>query len=264
MALASRTRATLREYWADRLGVTPTAFTRPGVAVGPANEGGIQLFVGDGWAVVGAPASLVRTVETRADALDVIEYTVVDGGDGSDADDADHTDHAGDGNADAATAVRSWLESFDAVERVIGPTFYGYADWTAFDPIDSAARPLEADDEPAYDALRNAVPDEEWERGGTPLVPGETVGHFVDDELVALAGYAVWDDLLAHIAVVVHPGHRGDGHGRRVVSRVTELALENGLLAQYRTADAWPWSVDLAEGLGFERFATASLGIVEE
>ena len=244
MGLTRRTRRTLCAYWAERLGVTADAFDRPGVAVGPANEGGIQLFAGDEWWVVGAPASLVGTVESRADAL--------------------VSNERGIGSADTTDAVRSWLESFDAVERVIGPAFYGYTDATAFRPIESSARPLGTDDESAYDAFRRAVPDEEWDRGGTPLVPGDTVGHFVDEELVALAGYSVWDDLLAHVAVVVHPDHRGDGHGTRVVSRITELALERGLLAQYRTADAWPWSVGLAERLGFERFATASLGIVAE
>ena len=60
---------------------------------------------------------------------------------------------------------------------------------------------------------------------------------------------------------MTHPDHRSSGHGRAVVSLVTERALEVGLVPQYRTADTWPWSVALAEGLGYERFATSYRGV---
>ncbi|WP_435348428.1 hypothetical protein [Haloarchaeobius sp. HRN-SO-5] len=44
----------------------------------------------------------------------------------------------------------------------------------------------------------------------------------------------------------------------------TERALGAGLWPQYRTLDACPWSVALAEGLGFEQFATGSLVVVAQ
>ena len=60
---------------------------------------------------------------------------------------------------------------------------------------------------------------------------------------------------------MTHPDHRSAGHGRAAVSLLTDRALDAGLLPQYRTADTWPWSVALAEGLGYERFATSYLGV---
>jgi GNAT superfamily N-acetyltransferase len=158
--------------------------------------------------------------------------------------------------------VRDRLEAVVAPERVLGPAFYGYVDPTTFDPVDDEARVLETDDESAFETLRAAVPDEEWANGGPEFRPGETVGRFVDD-LVAVAGYDVWDGLIAHVAVVTHPDHRSSGNGRAAVSLLTDRALDAGLLPQYRTSDAWPWSVALAEGLGYERFATSYRGVCD-
>ena len=146
---------------------------------------------------------------------------------------------------------------------MLGPAFYGYADPTTFDPVDDEARVLDESDESAFETLRAAVPGEEWNQGGPAFAPGWTVGRVVDGALVAVAGYDVRGGLLAHVAVVTHPDHRSAGHGRAVVSLVTERALEVGLVPQYRTADAWPWSVVLAEGLGYERFATSCRGVRE-
>jgi GNAT superfamily N-acetyltransferase len=242
MSLATRTRWTLRRYWADRLGVTPDAFEDVGVTVGTANEGGIQLFVTEDAVVVGAPAAILDSVEQATDEL-------------RDTDE---------------DAVRSWLAEFDAVETVLGPTFYGYADRETFTAAngdarirDSDARVLDSDDESAFRRLQNVVPDDEWRQGGPQFTPGETVGRVVDDELVAVADWLPWDGLLAHLAVVTHPDHRNAGHGRRVVARATEQALGEGLVPQYRTSDAWPWSVTLAQNLGFERFTTAYLGVCQ-
>jgi GNAT superfamily N-acetyltransferase len=236
MPLAARTYWTLQRYWADRLGVSPSAFEKQGMSTGHANEGGVQLFSLDGALVIGSPASLISSLDRRS------------------------SDFAA-SSADDSVFIKNWLADFDTVTRVIGPAFYGYADRETFDSVASAARVLTSDGESAYDILRAAVLDDEWEQGGMDFVPKETVGLYVDNDLVASAGYDVWDGLIAHLAVITHPDHRNKGHGRAVVSRATERALADGLLPQYRTADAWPWSVALAENLGFERFATAYLGV---
>ncbi len=235
MTLSSRTRTTLRDYWSHRLGVEKTAFDSSGVSVGVAEEGGVQLFRSGDSLVVGAPESLADELRQRATALKSLDCT-------------------------NSQSVRTWFAQFGTVAAVLGPTFYGYTDDESFDPLPSDARLLTVGDEPAYDRFRATIPEEEWSNGGTPFTPGETVGLFQGDDLVALSGYEVWDDFIAHVAVVAHPDdHRGDGNGRAVVSRMTEHALTAGLVPQYRTVDAWPWSVALAEGLGFERFATAML-----
>lgn len=238
MTLATRTRWTLRRYWAARLGIAPTAFEESGVTVGPTDdEGGIQLFATDDAVVAGVPNSRLDTVEQRIDALT--------------------------GRGDDEDAVRTWLSDVDAVETVLGPTFYGYADRETFTAVDSDTRVLGAEDEDAFRRLQNATPDDEWSQGGPQFRPGSTVGRFVDDELVAVAGFEPWDELLAHLAVVTHPDHRNERHGRNVVASATEQALSDGFVPQYRTSDKWPWSVALAQNLGFERFATGYLGVCQ-
>ena len=239
MGLTSRTLWTLRHYWGGRLGVPPTAFDESGVTVGPAEEGGIQLFFRNDAAVVGAPDALRDSVESRVTALASVD-----------------TD-----NADEAPG---WLTHFDGIEQVLGPTFYGYADRETFNPMESNARVLTSSDSSSFQTFQSHIPDDEWEQGGMQFTPGETVGLFVDGKLIAIAGYNVWEGLLAHLAVVTHPDHRSQGYGQAAVSRATEQALATGLLPQYRTSDAWPWSVMLAQNLGFHRFTTAYFGIHQQ
>jgi GNAT superfamily N-acetyltransferase len=233
MTLSTSALDSLVPYWANRLGVDDDAFDRTGVTVGSADEGGMQLFQREETLVVGAPERHVAAV--REQFIDSDSSVVTE-----------------------ENSLRRLFGPLGTVTTVFGPTFYGYADERSFVPVVSDARLLTEDDTSAYERFRTKVPDEEWGNGGPAFDLGRIVGLFDDDELVA-AGYDVWDDFLAHIAVVVHPSHRGEGHGRSVVSRAAEQALSDGLLPQYRTSDEWPWSVALAESLGFERFVTATL-----
>lgn len=236
MGLTSRTLWTLRRYWADRLGVPSGAFEESEVTVGLAEESGVQLFCRNDALVVGAPNALVESAKDQGEALETLDTDTVD-------------------------EVHEWFTYFDGIEQVLGPTFYGYSDRETFSSIESDARVLTSADNTAYQTFRSSIPDEEWEHGGMQFTPDETVGLFVDGKLVAIAGYDVWDGLLAHLAVVTHPDHRNQGYGKAVVSRATEQALADGLLPQYRTSDAWPWSVTLAQNLGFHRFTTAYFGV---
>lgn len=234
MTLSPGTLDSLVSYWATRLGVDDDAFGRTGVTVSSADEGGIQLFQRGETLVVGAPESYVMEVRKRFTCRDSSVVT-------------------------KGNALLRRLDPLGTVSAVFGPTFYGYADEGSFVPVASDTRLLTETDTSAYERFRTKIPDEEWENGGPQRGSGTVFGLFDNDELIAAAGYTVWDDFLAHIAVVVHPNHRGKGHGRSVVSRATEQALSDGLLPQYRTSDEWPWSVALAESLGFERFVTATL-----
>jgi GNAT superfamily N-acetyltransferase len=196
------------------------------------------MFERDDTLAIGAPQSLIESLRGRADDLASIDAT-------------------------DPVAIREILHDLGSIEAVLGPAFYGYVDRETFTPIESSARTLIAADSSAYNRFRTTVPDAEWERGGSGFEPGQTLGLFVGETLVAVAAYEVWNDLLAHLAVVTHPDHRGEGYGRAVVSRATDRALTEGYLPQYRTLNAWPWSVALAEELGFERFATSMLVLVD-
>lgn len=234
------TERVLETYWAAQLGVPADAFEQDGVVVGEtAHDDGVQVFVREGTVAVGAPSTLVA--ECRAHADELVSVTV-----------------------DDPAALGRWVtDRIVPVETVLGPAFYGYTDAESVAPVESPARVLTATDEGAYGRFQRAVPADEWDAGGPAFEPGETVGIEADGRLVAAAGYEVWDERIAHISVVTHPDYRSRGLGRAVVSRATERALDAGLWPQYRTLDAWPWSVALAEGLGFERFATGSLVVAQ-
>ncbi len=244
MALNPSTTGAIDAYWAERLGLgcDPADFERPGVSVCAADEGGIQLFRRNGSTVLGVPASLVDAIRERRSELDSLEL------------DSD--------------PIREWLSSDDDIEisdsdTVLGPAFYGYVDESTFTPvetvaaIDSGIRRLTDDDTDAFDRFRMVCPDEEWSAGGTELAPNRTIGAFADDRLVAVSDHECWDERIAHITIITHPEYRNRGYGHAAVSLTTEQALATDLLPQYRTLDAWPQSVALAEGLGYERWATS-------
>jgi hypothetical protein len=92
----------------------------------------------------------------------------------------------------------------------IGPAFVGYSDLKNFRPSfsNSTRRPT-VQDEKAVDILRSACAVEEWEHGGSEFRPSAMVGAFRGQELAALASYQLWDEQIAHIAVVTHPAFRG-------------------------------------------------------
>ena len=72
--------------------------------------------------------------------------------------------------------------------------------------------------------LRAACPVQEWEAGGSEFRPSTMVGAFKGQELAALAGYQLWGDQVAHIAIVTHPAFRGQGYATTAVSTLTKFA----------------------------------------
>ena len=150
-----------------------------------------------------------------------------------------------------------WSAIFeDGVEAVVGPAAVRCADRGTFRAItgDGSVRTLGPQDEAAVARLRAACPPREWEHGGSEVVHPQA-GAFSDDELVALAGYEVWGNRIAHISVITHPAHRGRGLGAAVVSHAASLALDRRLVPQYRTLEANASSIAIAERLGFEPYA---------
>jgi RimJ/RimL family protein N-acetyltransferase len=73
-------------------------------------------------------------------------------------------------------------------------------------------------------------------------------------ELLALAGYEVWNDTIAHIAVVTHPLHRGRSLGGAAVALAARHALQARLVPQYRTLRANAPSLGIASRLRFREY----------
>ena len=107
---------------------------------------------------------------------------------------------------------------------------------------------------PSLSYVMHASPRRGTTRGPSSAVAA--VGVFRGDALAALASYKLWGDRIAHIAIVTHPAHRGGGLGKAAVSAMSRVALERGLVAQYRTLCANTPSMGIARALGFQRYAT--------
>jgi GNAT superfamily N-acetyltransferase len=152
---------------------------------------------------------------------------------------------------------RSTLEAFASAlapvaAKVIGPAWIGYAHDEI--PTGNAARMLGPDDAAALVSLEQACSAEEWQHGGSEI--GQpTAGVFHADRLVAVAGYEVWGETIAHIAVVTDPHFRGHGYGRAAVASVASEAQRRGLIPQYRTLEGNAGSMRIASALGFRLFA---------
>lgn len=156
-----------------------------------------------------------------------------------------------------------WRAVFGArVDRVVGPAAIAYADAGTFRglSIDAELRPLTEADRPALDALRDAMPAEEWDHGGGDLGGMPVFGAFADGVLAARAGYEVWGGRIAHLSVATHPAHRGRGRGAAVFASATRAALEAGLVAQHRALQSNTQSLRIARRLGFVPYA-ASLAV---
>jgi RimJ/RimL family protein N-acetyltransferase len=154
------------------------------------------------------------------------------------------------------TFLRTWLG--DRVDQIIGPAFIGYADRATFQAIEpNVACLLGARDHQQVATLRAACDAAEWEHGGSALGPNPIAGVYAGRQLVALAGYQVWGGDLAHIAVVTHPKHRGQGYACAAVSKLTETVLAHDLVPQYQTLDSNRPSLHVAQKLGFVRYGTS-------
>jgi RimJ/RimL family protein N-acetyltransferase len=144
------------------------------------------------------------------------------------------------------------------VVAIVGPAFVGYNDQKHFQPyLSGSTRRLTSRDEKEVDMLRAACALEEWEAGGSEFRPNAMVGAFRGQELAALAGYQLWGEQVAHIAILTHPAFRGQGHATAAVSTLTEMVFERALVPQYRTLETNAPSLAVARRLGFVRYATS-------
>jgi GNAT superfamily N-acetyltransferase len=145
----------------------------------------------------------------------------------------------------------------DLISDVIGPVFVGYAEVVTGIPR-HPVQLLGAKDTAHISALEAACDATEWDHGGSVLGEAAVMcGVFSGGTLAALAGYEVWDTTVAHISIITHPEHRGQGYGHSAVAFLAKHAAWKKLLPQYRTMQANVPSMAIAQSLGFEHFATS-------
>lgn len=233
--LAPETIATIEQFWSSFLGCEPDQFhTARTIAVQHADTladyQGIFIFQCLEALVVSVPAYLLDRIRSEAECLEA---------------------------SDLYRVGRIQALSGSSAGRLIGPVYHGYADAASLCPVGNAhVRLLAAADQAALDDLRAAFGIEEWQEAGSMTLDLPLAGRFVGSTLVAVAGYKVWEECLAHICVATHPGQRGQGFGMAVASSISETALRHRLVPQYRALETNRASVSIARRLGFEHYAT--------
>lgn len=231
--LDPHTRAAIDSYWSSFFGCAPSALSAEGTLVvghvGLEGYQGLWLFRRRQTLIVSVPVATVDLYRRACGGLRTADFDRID-------------------------AVRAQLPQ--PIERIIGPASIAYTDRQHFRPRASAvARLLQPKDAAAYAALRQACGTLAWEHGGSAWGSQPLAGAFIGDTLAALAGYELWGAQIAHIAVVTHPAHRGQGHGAAVVSLLTSALLDRGLTPQYRTLRDNRSSLALGAALGFVAYA---------
>lgn len=231
--LSQSTLAAVDRYWAEFFGCDPAIFVTPGTTVVPhagiGDYHGLFLFRRRETLIISVPAA---RLERDRQALGAFPSTLLDD----------------------LPALKAQIAA--PVERVVGPAFVGYADATTLRAEAVAdTRLLTASDRARFERLRQACSALEWEHGGSD--PGEqpVAGYFLGDEIVAASGFELWGERIAHIAVVTHPAHRGLGYGGKVAGVIAAVALERGLIPQYRTLMSNTASIKIGAALGFLPYA---------
>ena len=145
------------------------------------------------------------------------------------------------------------------LDRAVGPAWLGYAsaETLRHGAVEVETRLLTPADAPHVERLGSAATPDDWENVASLSGAAVSLGALMQGELVAIAGYELLGDSIAHIAVLTHPAHRGRSLGRTLVSAVAAVALEQGLVPQYRSLMANPRSLAVAAALGFEQYATS-------
>ena len=143
-----------------------------------------------------------------------------------------------------------------STDRVFGPAWLGIADRSDFKTVKSAARLLVDADEQAVETLADGCGEHAWKQAKLLQVRKPLFGLFEGKDLVAVSGYIVLGNVLAYIGVITHPGHRGKGHAKAVVSSAVADAFSKGYVAQWRTPQAHEGAVGLAKAMGFQPYAS--------
>jgi RimJ/RimL family protein N-acetyltransferase len=233
MPLSQPTTAAVARYWASFFGSPIAALDRPGVQILPHAEleeyRGLFCLHRKATSLASVPPDQLALWEARLAPL--APATLLD----------PHT---------MAQVARV------QAAQVIGPAVAAYADAASLRPLPAAGtRLLTALDEEAHAALEAACDATEWAHGGSEFALLPLAGRFVREQLVALAGYELWGEQIAHIAVITQPAFRGQGYGAEAVSLLAETVIARGMIAQYRTLRSNTPSLRLGASLGFVPFA---------
>jgi RimJ/RimL family protein N-acetyltransferase len=231
MAVAETMRK-IRAHWRAQLGCDVDALPRGVTVIAHAAAlvaySGVYAVMREGRCAVSAPAWIV---------------------------DGAHDALAGRAAADVFDARAIAVPFGDAVERVIGPAWIGYADAADVRARDRRdARLLIPDDDAALRTLAAAAGETAWEHSGIDFDRAPIFGLFVNRVLAAACSYERRGEHVLHVGVVTHPAHRGRGYGRAVASAATAHGLAAGGIMQWQTLVANAPSLAIGRSLGYREY----------
>jgi GNAT superfamily N-acetyltransferase len=221
------------QFWADFFGLEPEELDRPGARVvahrGLGDYAGAWIFWRDGTVLISTPPQLADEIRTVLRTTAVVPHE-----------------------------PERLVELFAGrTERMIGPAYQGYLDPDAFRPHQAAGAPPVPVETGLIQSLRVACDPEEWSHAGIePERPEPCFGYCVENRLVALAQNAFWAEGTVSPGLIVHPGYRGQGYGKTVLTAAAADALTHGHLVLYQTLLANAPAIHTATALGFTQFAT--------
>jgi GNAT superfamily N-acetyltransferase len=221
-------------FWANFFGISAAEFAARGTSVvahaGLAGFRGVWFFRRGDRLVVSAPAAWLPRVRGGVAAIADVQ-----------------------GFPDEAVL----RELFDRdLEQCIGPAFQGCLEPDRFRAAPCEhVRSLTEADSLAVASFREACAIEDWRDSGLEKAGLHRAAYFEDDAITAMAGFRPWSATAGDPCVLTHPACRGSGRGKRVVSHVVRMALDQGSVLLYQTLESNLAAVGLALGLGYERYA---------
>lgn len=223
----------LKNYWFEELGCCENDLTPDQVLVVPHGTlkgyKGVLFFQYNETLIISAPDFLVQTLSIKTKDM----------------------------SSQSCFRSESVMTILDNnLDRIIGPAWIGQIDSRLFQKHHSdETRLLTERDWTLLEELLNSCSTEESAHSSLEVGQSPTVGLFVNNRIVAAAGYKILEEKVAHIGVLVHPDYRGKGLASKVISGITELALKVNLGVQYRTLCSNKSSISAGKKVGFRDFA---------
>lgn len=149
-------------------------------------------------------------------------------------------------------------------EKVGSPARLGIADRDSFTPARSGARRLEDRDEDALWSLAGQCGERLWCKIRYYTEPRPLFGLFRGKDLVAIAGYVVVGNAVAHMGTLVPRANRGKGYEREVMSAAVADAVGQGHVALGRTSPETEMTEAWGGSLGFHPYASTLKVEIEE
>lgn len=223
----------LEQHWFDKLGARPVDLQEGKVTVRAhgtlVGYAGAIAFKRNNACIISVPQNLMEDAEKKV---------------------------AGAGCQDVFKAA--YLEKLfgSNVEMSIGPAWQGQIEAEHFKPCHGPdSRLLTSADEPAIKRFLQNCSTTNVDLNGLKSGRLQTVGIFIGEEIIAVSGYELRDDTIAHIAVLSRPDYRGKGYAKKAASHLISITLAKKMGIQYQTLMSNPASIALAKGLGFTDFA---------